>query len=120
MLVSFFYLLTFQGIFVFDEFFQVDAAASRRYTGSGLGLTLVRDLVLLLDGEVVAEAEYGQPAPGITAFWRISTDPRHPDVAFRARVDVGARAAGRYWRGLRLHGEDGSVEDWSEQPVRFE
>nr|WP_243720316.1 glycosyltransferase family 39 protein [Luteimonas aestuarii] len=101
----------------------VDAVLPSQFDVSGWafkdGVGLAR-IEVLLDGEVVAEAEYGQPAPGITAFWRISTDPRHPDVAFRARVDVGGRAAGRYWLGLRLHGEDGSVEDWSEQPVRLE
>jgi hypothetical protein len=25
--------------------------------------------------------------------------------------------AGRHWLGLRLHGRDGSVEDWAEQPI---
>jgi signal transduction histidine kinase len=44
---------------IFDEFYQVDEPASRRYTGSGLGLTLVRDLVVLLDGEIAVQSEVG-------------------------------------------------------------
>jgi signal transduction histidine kinase len=44
---------------IFDEFFQVDAPASRKYTGAGLGLTLVRDLVVLLDGEIRVSSEVG-------------------------------------------------------------
>ncbi len=45
--------------FVFDEFFQVDDDASSRYRGAGLGLTLVRDLLVLLDGEIELESEVG-------------------------------------------------------------
>jgi len=45
---------------IFDEFYQVDEPASRRYTGSGLGLTLVRDLVVLLDGEISVRSEVGR------------------------------------------------------------
>ena len=44
---------------IFEEFYQVDEPASRRYTGSGLGLTLVRDLVVLLDGEISVQSEVG-------------------------------------------------------------
>jgi hypothetical protein len=36
-------------------------------------------------------------------------------VYFRARVE-GA-PTGKHWLGLRLHGADGSVEDWPEQEV---
>jgi hypothetical protein len=72
---------------------------------------------VLLDGKVVGKAEYGLPSSGTAAYWKISTDPQHPRVGFRARVDAGKFAPGRHWLGLRLHGRDGSVEDWSEQPV---
>ncbi len=44
--------------FVFDEFFQVDDAS--QHGGSGLGLALVRDLVVLLDGEVGISSEVGR------------------------------------------------------------
>jgi len=44
---------------IFDEFFQVDAPASRKFTGAGLGLTLVRDLVVLLEGEIHLSSEVG-------------------------------------------------------------
>jgi signal transduction histidine kinase len=45
--------------YLFDEFFQVDDAASTRYRGAGLGLTLVRDLLTLLEGEISLESEVG-------------------------------------------------------------
>jgi signal transduction histidine kinase len=45
--------------FIFDEFYQVDDSASPRSRGAGLGLTLVRDLVTLLGGEVSLHSEVG-------------------------------------------------------------
>jgi len=45
---------------VFEDFFQVDAGSSPRYSGAGLGLTLVRELVLLLDGAVSLSSEIGR------------------------------------------------------------
>ncbi len=46
--------------FIFDEFFQVDDTRSSRYGGSGLGLTLVRDLIVLLEGEVGVSSDVGR------------------------------------------------------------
>jgi signal transduction histidine kinase len=46
--------------FIFDEFFQVEGANSQRYRGAGLGLTLVRELVTLLEGSVEVVSEVGQ------------------------------------------------------------
>ena len=46
--------------FIFDEFFQVDVATSQTYTGAGLGLALVRDLITLLDGEVSVTSDVGR------------------------------------------------------------
>jgi signal transduction histidine kinase len=45
--------------FIFDEFYQVDDSASPRSRGAGLGLTLVRDLITLLEGEVSVASEVG-------------------------------------------------------------
>ncbi len=81
----------------------------------GVGLSRVE---LLLDGVVVAEAEYGI-AYDVTGFWEISTDPQHPSVGFRATLDLSGQTPGRHWLGLRLHGNDGSVEDWAEQPLHI-
>ncbi len=46
--------------FIFDEFYQVDEGLSGKYRGAGLGLTLVRDLLLLLGGDIELESEAGQ------------------------------------------------------------
>jgi len=82
----------------------------------GVGLERVE---VLVDGKVVAQAQYGLPSPGTADYWKISTDPNHPDVGFTASVDAGSIAAGRHWLGLRLHALDGSVEDWPEQAIEI-
>jgi signal transduction histidine kinase len=46
--------------FIFDEFFQVDELSSHRYRGAGLGLTLVRDLLVLLEGGCSLQSEPGR------------------------------------------------------------
>jgi hypothetical protein len=83
----------------------------------GVGLSRVE---VLVNGQLAATADYGLANPGVAAYWGISTDPQHPHVGFRASVDTSGLPAGRHWLGLRLHGRDGSVEDWSEQPVRVD
>jgi len=80
----------------------------------GVGVAKVE---VLLDGRVAATADYGIARPDIAAYWEISTDPGHPNVAFRADIDATALPPGRHWLGLRVHGRDGSVEDAREQPV---
>ncbi|MCY7312687.1 MAG: glycosyltransferase family 39 protein [Pseudoxanthomonas sp.] len=80
----------------------------------GVGLRAVE---VLLDGKPVAQARYGLPSPGTAAYWKISNDPNHPQVGFSADLDLASASAGRHWLGLRLHGQDGSVEDWLEQPL---
>ena len=83
----------------------------------GVGLAKAQ---ILLDGYVVAEADYGRDYPGLQSAWKGSNDPQHPRVGFTAQVDLWnlpGVAPGRHWLGLRLHGLDGSVEDWPEQPI---
>jgi hypothetical protein len=82
----------------------------------GAGIARVE---VLLDGKPLAQATYGDVRPGVASFWRISTDAAHPRVGFHAEVDASRFDEGRHWLGLRLHGRDGSVEDWPAQQVRI-
>ncbi len=80
----------------------------------GVGLARVE---VLVDGRAVTDLVYGRNEAEVMGFWRISNDPHQPQVGFSGRVELGDVAPGRHWLGLRLHGVDGSVEDWPEQPI---
>ena len=82
----------------------------------GVGLARVE---VMLDGRVVGSVDYGKPYDGLQHSWPGSSDPQHPNVGFIARVQLPEATAGRHWLGLRLHGRDGSSEDWAEQPIEI-
>ena len=46
--------------YIFDEFFQVDDASARNAAGAGLGLALVRDLVVMPEGEISVSSDVGR------------------------------------------------------------
>src|SRR3546814_17486313 len=60
-----------------------------------------------VDGAVVAQAQYGLPAPHVAAYWRISTDSAHPNVGFSASFDSTTLAPGRPWLGMSGHVTEG-------------
>jgi signal transduction histidine kinase len=45
---------------IFDRFNQVEGHLSRRYQGTGLGLTIARELVQLMGGTVIVESRMGE------------------------------------------------------------
>lgn len=45
---------------IFDRFKQADESVARKYGGSGLGLSIVKDLVLLMRGSIKVESEPGK------------------------------------------------------------
>ena len=64
---------------IFDPFAQADASTTRRYGGTGLGLTISRQLVEMMGGEMLVDS---QPGQGST-------------FTFTARLGLDQEAAGR-------------------------
>jgi PAS domain S-box-containing protein len=57
---------------IFDRFRQADESSSRKYGGTGLGLTISSNLVKLMNGEIWIESEENK---GSTFFFRIPFKP---------------------------------------------
>jgi signal transduction histidine kinase/ligand-binding sensor domain-containing protein len=70
---------------IFDEFRQVHAPSTKRPSGTGLGLTLVRKFTEMHGGMVTVVSEVGKGSTFTAFFPASSTSPQHP---------VGALAVG--------------------------
>ena len=53
---------------VMDPFYQVDSKLSRKYQGTGLGLSLTRSLVELHDGQIELDSEIGRGTTATVSF----------------------------------------------------
>jgi CheY-like chemotaxis protein len=86
---------------VFDAFYQAEAASDRRYGGTGLGLTISRDLCRAMGGQLRCDSKMGQG----TVFICQLPLPR----AMSRQADGGARTAERARRADRGFAFDLSV-----------
>jgi PAS domain S-box-containing protein len=62
---------------IFGSFTQVDGSTTRKYGGSGLGTTISKQLVELMNGEISVESPSG-----------LSVNPNYPGSAFNFTIEV--------------------------------
>lgn len=70
---------------IFESFQQVESNATRQYGGTGLGLTIVRQLVLLQQGHIYVESELGQ---GSTFFFDLNFGLPHSEEEPESSTDL--------------------------------
>ncbi len=76
---------------LFQPFRQADASISRRYGGSGLGLTISRQLVQLMDGDITMTSE---PGRGSTVHFDLPFELQRDAPEATAATDTPAGLAG--------------------------
>lgn len=91
---------------IFERFSQVDASASRKYEGSGIGLSLAKELVELHSGRIWAESE---PGKGTVMTFTLPMDLKLPEPESAAEDRRAARRRARE----RREGERRREEDWT-------
>jgi len=64
---------------------------------------------VLVDGEVIGPAVFGDPRPGVAEYFGLKSVPDHPNTGFSATLDVSALPAGRRQLTLRIRERDGGV-----------
>jgi two-component system sensor histidine kinase/response regulator len=80
--------------FIFDSFTQADSSTTRKYGGTGLGLTISKRLVEMMDGKIWVESEAGQGA-----HFHFKVQVEAPDTK---AVEVGTIAPMEILRGVKV------------------
>ena len=100
---------------IFDPFTQADASTTRRFGGTGLGLTIVRHLAQAMDGYVKVQSEPNQGSR-FTAAIMLDPDPAErtrpaPSLRDERILVAGGSAAMRQWLLQCIRHRDGQAVD---------
>src|SRR5439155_19423369 len=80
---------------IFDRFYQVDSSVTRQYSGVGLGLSLVKQLVSSLSGQIEVQSQPGRGSTftvRLPALDGIGDQSVRPELA-HAKTSLALRAA---------------------------
>ncbi|MCP4682706.1 MAG: response regulator, partial [Desulfobacterales bacterium] len=73
---------------LFEPFTQADSSTTRKYGGTGLGLTIGKQLVELMGGKILVESEYGK---GTTFFITLTLSRQSEDLEEKRVVPAGIK-----------------------------
>jgi signal transduction histidine kinase len=102
---------------LFRTFTQVDSSSTRKFSGSGMGLAIAKQLVMLMNGEIGVFSAEGR----VSEFWFTArftkqlecreTPEMYPAVSGKHVLIVDGHAVGRMMLTLRLHSWGARVEE---------
>jgi signal transduction histidine kinase/ligand-binding sensor domain-containing protein/AraC-like DNA-binding protein len=70
--------------FIFDRFYQADSSNTRKYEGTGIGLSIAHEMVLLHEGTINVESEEGVGSEFIV---RLPLEEQTPSIGKDSEVD---------------------------------
>ncbi len=79
---------------IFEPFYQISSGNTRKYSGTGLGMSIARDLVAMMGGEITLESELGKGSrfafnlkmPIATKIQAIQDDQHNEKIVYRKNI----------------------------------
>ena len=102
---------------------QADAILSGKVTIAGWAYNEhmgIESIDILLDGQVVAKANYGLSRSDVAASMNVQTDPNTPNLGFEAEVDTTYIENGNYWLELMLINSQGNSLPYGKRSLQID
>ena len=102
---------------------QADAILSGKVTIAGWAYNEhmgIESIDILLDGQVVAKANYGLSRSDVAASMNVQTDPNTPNLGFEAEIDTTYIENGNYWLELMLINSQGNSLPYGKRSLKID